>query len=220
MLMLSSYDAIAACKHQQTLVLGTRDPIPAYVLESREVVRTALQDLGCKVEFQYFPYERSILLVSQGKIDGDLLRIEGFDRELPNLIRIPYPMAHMTFYFYKKKGNKDIDLERPATWKGLRVCNNRGHRFRKLISEDFSLTVFDSDSVLMCQKMLVMGHVDLLAGAKDEFAAGEAKQFADQVVRTTKPVKDTDLYVYLNSKHKGLAKDLEKQLRKNEVLSY
>lgn len=219
-LLVSSESVWANCKKGQRLVLATRVPGPPYIQSARDHMRRVFKKIGCEVEFVSYPYERALLMTSNGKVDGDALRIEGLESELLNLIRVTAPVARMTFYFYKKKGNNKVDFENISSLKELRICNNIGHRFRKLIADEYNLIEFRADDLATCQKMLISGHVDLFLGARDEFLNVEAKEFAAQVERASKPAKEADLYIYLNSKYEYLRPSIEKAFAASKPVNF
>lgn len=57
-----------------------------------ELLRLAYQDLGYEVKYINLPLKRALFESDSGKVDGELLRIEGLSKSFPNLISIPYKL--------------------------------------------------------------------------------------------------------------------------------
>lgn len=57
-----------------------------------ELLRLAYQDLGYEVKYINVPLKRGLFEANDGKVDGELLRIEGLNKSFPNLISVPYKL--------------------------------------------------------------------------------------------------------------------------------
>lgn len=57
-----------------------------------ELLTLAYQDLGYKVKYINVPLKRALFEADDGKVDGELLRIEGLNKSFPNLISVPYKL--------------------------------------------------------------------------------------------------------------------------------
>ena len=57
-----------------------------------KVLTEAYGRIGITIELRRFPAERAIRMANEGKVDGEILRLEGAEQKYPNLIRIPVPI--------------------------------------------------------------------------------------------------------------------------------
>jgi len=59
---------------------------------SEMVLREAYRRLGRTLVVHQLPGERSLVYANEGKMDGELYRKLGLDRDYPNLVIVPVPL--------------------------------------------------------------------------------------------------------------------------------
>jgi polar amino acid transport system substrate-binding protein len=96
---------LGALAQADTLVFATTALPPFGSLPGKpgfleQVAREAFRRLGRKIEVDTLPGDRPLLSANAGLIDGDLFRTPGFEKEYPNLVRVPEVMGQMEFMAY------------------------------------------------------------------------------------------------------------------------
>jgi polar amino acid transport system substrate-binding protein len=67
------------------------------------LVKEAFSRIGLEAEIVFNPTGRSLSDVNEGLADGELNRIEGMEKNFPNLVRVPEPNMVMDFVAFSKK---------------------------------------------------------------------------------------------------------------------
>ncbi|HPE90971.1 MAG TPA: hypothetical protein PK146_01640, partial [Synergistales bacterium] len=67
------------------------------------LVKEAFSRIGLETEIVFNPTGRSLSDVNEGLADGELNRIEGMEKNFPNLVRVPEPNMVMDFVAFSKK---------------------------------------------------------------------------------------------------------------------
>lgn len=89
--MVTSYAGTDTADPKAVLVF--RDAIHSKRAEYVEDLLTlAYLDLGYEVKYINVPLKRGLYEADGGKVDGELLRIEGLNKSFPNLISVPYKL--------------------------------------------------------------------------------------------------------------------------------
>ncbi|BFM17526.1 hypothetical protein R50073_37090 [Maricurvus nonylphenolicus] len=65
-----------------------------------EVVRVALAREGHELELLYLPRMRSLSQANRGVLDGDLARTIDVSSLAENLVKVPTPLCHTSYYLY------------------------------------------------------------------------------------------------------------------------
>ena len=105
-----------------TLSVIPNDPVDALAFS---IVKEAYRRIGITALAMYLPSKRAILAADTGNTDGDVIRIEGMEKEYPHLVRVPEPVISVdTYAFTTLTGTIDIN-----GWSSLRnyeVCIRQG----------------------------------------------------------------------------------------------
>ena len=100
--------AIGLAHAQQTITISSNNtPIDRQVLEA--ITREALQRLGFGLRLVNQPSERSLQSANLGQVDGEGLRVEGLDKQYPNLIRVPEPYLRIAFVAFARDSSIRLD---------------------------------------------------------------------------------------------------------------
>jgi hypothetical protein len=197
----------------RNLQISIAESWPPAVQKMIEDIRQPFKEIGCEVTFKKVPLSRSLLMVSKGELDGDTFRIEGFGKDLPHLIRVQTPMARFKYYFYKKSGSP-LELEQPRSLKGRKTCLTLGNRLRSRVAKELQLQVLEAANTYQCLKMLANGRVDVFIGPTIEVEDPALAEYNKSFTRALKPYVIANLYIYLNDRHKDIARQLEPLMEK------
>jgi len=169
----------------------------------------AFRRLGHTATVNSLPAARAIRLVSDGGVDGDMQRIRGLDKTIPNLVMVPEPINVYEFSgFTFDKMLKSIDL---TDLKNLKVGYLRGWKFYEMnISKEASSEIVDSPVQLF--KMLEYKRIDVALFSRWS-GLYWARSLAVDVNLIEPAFKKVDMYIYLNKKNANLAPQLAKVMK-------
>ncbi|WP_413294833.1 hypothetical protein ACLSU7_06955 [Bdellovibrio sp. HCB185ZH] len=202
------------CPHALTISIA--ESWPPAVQKKIESFQQPFKEIGCEVIFKKVPLSRSLLMVSRGELDGDTFRIDAFGSDLPHLVRVQSPMARLKYYFYKKSGS-DLNLDQPKSFKWRKTCLTLGNRLRAQVAKELQLQVLEAANTFQCLKMLANGRVDVFIGPTLEVEDPTLKEYNSHFVRAQNPFVTANLYIYLNDRHKDIARALEPLMDKYRI---
>jgi len=199
-----------------TLVLATVSPSDTNVYKVSEAVLTeALRRNNIKLVLEIYPPKRAELLVNLGKVDGDSHRINEFNKNNPDIIRVSEPVQSIRQSVFTKKLNFQVD-----GWKslspykvifveGIRLAENE---IRKAVKEQNLIPV---DTIETSFKMLAKDRGELLITSPETGFATMKKLSLEKsgIKILTPPVTEIYLYTYLNKKHEKLASKISDSLK-------
>jgi polar amino acid transport system substrate-binding protein len=166
-----------------------------------ELVRAAFRRIGVEVEVSRVPPARSLINANAGLDDGDLWRIEGIEKDYPNLVRVPEMLLDNEFIAYTKRADIRIrdwsDLQPYAVafvtgWKPYEV-NVKGVK---------ELTKVASLELLF--PLLENGRVDVILMDRWQWWWVAHQNRYDKVRLIEWPLARLDEFMYLNIKHAAL----------------
>ena len=195
---------------QQTITISSNStPIDRQVLEA--ITREALQRLGFGLRLVIQPSERSLQSANLGQVDGEGLRVEGLEKQYPNLIRVPEPYQRIAFVAFARDSSIRLD----QGWTSLepyRVGFITGWKlFEKKVSGVRALTKVDQPEQLF--RMLAAGRIDLALYTRGDGVALARSMQMPQIVPLGPALKEVDLYLYLNARHSALVPELAASIR-------
>jgi polar amino acid transport system substrate-binding protein len=203
---------------QQILVLNAVTEPPLTTDDGRgflDVIATEVfRRLGIGLRLVHLPPERGLLNVNAGIDDGELMRIEGMEKNYPNLRRVPEKIYDMDFVAFTR--NPGI----PSRWEGVLaqpVGFIKGWKIYEVKTAGAaSVTTVDDPDQLF--RMLEMKRIDV--------ALYERWMGLDQIRRRAlpdihvlePPLMRREMFIYLHMKHEALVPRVAETLRalKNE----
>ncbi|MCB1908956.1 MAG: transporter substrate-binding domain-containing protein [Rhodocyclaceae bacterium] len=195
---------------QQMVTVSTNNtPIDRQVLEA--ITREALKRLGLGFRLINQPSERSLRSANLGQVDGEGLRVEGLESQYPNLIRVPEKFERIAFVAFAK----DPSIRLDQAWRSLeahRVGFITGWKlFEQKASGVRTLTKVDRPEQLFM--MLDADRIDLALYTKADGVALARSMNMPQIVALGPPLKEVDMYLYLNKRHASLVPELAASIR-------
>ncbi|APW38179.1 hypothetical protein RD110_14035 [Rhodoferax koreense] len=193
---------------QELLQIGRAIDSPLSDIAER-VITEAGRRAGIAMQFQRMPLTRSIGLVSDGELDGDLMRIDGIDRNDPNLLRlsVSHVTAEVAAYGhsagFEGRGRDDLRLMRFGIPKGVAVLRKYTEGLQ-VTETQTNATLFDMLSAGRFDVVL-MTHVDAEVALRERPVPG--------VVRWPHAWASEPLYFVLHRRHAEVGARLERALR-------
>jgi len=95
------------------------------------ILRKAYGEIGHNIEFVNMPPKRRLVAANSGRVDADLVRVRGIEKEFKNLVRIEEPIYTMTFVAVIHSSN-NISISGWDDLKPHKFAYQRGHKFVEL----------------------------------------------------------------------------------------
>jgi polar amino acid transport system substrate-binding protein len=199
----------------QNLIINSNDVMPRSSPEGTgyedRILKEAFRRVGATFDRITVPSARALILADQGAIDGDYVRIDGIDASYPNLVRVGVPIATMDFsaftigtgpYPTAWADLASIPFAHIIGWKIVEQ-NTVGFRSAERVRDPAALF-----AMLMSGKVrtIVYDRVQGMAYLKEFFPAN-----ASGSIRVT-TIEKRGMYLYLNARHRDLARRLEAAL--------
>jgi polar amino acid transport system substrate-binding protein len=181
------------------------------------VVQAAARRAGIPVAARSVPAERALALANSGATDGDVGRIEGLERQYPNLVRVTEPVYRYAAYAFAY--NK---LEVTAGWESLQghgICIRRGIKLFELRTESMQRQMLDDERSIL--RMLRNGGCDMALLEPNSQVVKAAMAARPRLYKLLPPLEVTPLYLYLHRSHAALAPrfaEALKQMRQDGTL--
>jgi len=195
----STRDTEPQVYNQTELVFSTFNSYTlSHVVSS--VLKEAYVKLGISTSISYLPGNRSLLYSSTGRVDGELFRIEGIQREFPDLIQITEPILELETIAY----SSDVEFNING-WKSLNPYKLGFLRsFKKAEKNTQGMNTYQDDSLNNLFKLLNKGRIDLVI--ESQIGASVILQLEDKpVIKALYPPVDRFyIYHYLHTKNKNL----------------
>ncbi|MBG0789794.1 MAG: transporter substrate-binding domain-containing protein [Desulfovibrionaceae bacterium] len=164
-------------------------------------------DVGC--EIVHTSTERSLVVVNQGLLDGEINRIEGMENSFPNLVRVPEPNMRMHFVAF---ATRDIPISGWDSIRKLRVGLVSGWKILERNTEGFPrLTKLTKIGNLF--RMLELGRLDVVLYSKLSGYEQIRNLGYRDIRHLSPPLCSKDMFLYLHKNHAELAVPLAAALR-------
>ena len=177
-----------------------------------EVLVEAYQNIGITIEIEKVPAKRSIILSNSGRVDGEVVRIKGAEKNYPNLVRVKSQICSTASRVYVK--DKKFKLNGWESLRPYKIGIIRGHLYAEKGTQGMDVTTVNSNDLLF--KMLDRGRVDVVI-AQIPDALHAISELKIQGIEGLDPiVKSMQLYHYLHKKNSDLLPKIEAAIDKME----
>jgi polar amino acid transport system substrate-binding protein len=173
--------------------------------------REAFSRVGLAAKLINTPSERSLQMANQGEIDGEGLRIAGLSQQYPNLVQIPERFIGISFVAF----SKDAMINLNQGWESLkpqRIAFITGWKMFEANASDAKVVNRVSTPEQMF-RMLDGGRIDLALYTRADGIALIRSLGLSSIAPLSPPLKDVDMYLYLNKKHEALVPQIAQALR-------
>lgn len=175
------------------------------------LAQEACRRVGVGFKLVSLPSERSLQAANLGEVDGEGLRVAGLEEAYPNLLRVPERFIGISFVAFANdpaivlnQGWASLQPHRVAFINGWKMFEANATGARVVHKVDKPEQLF---------QMLAAGRIDLALYTR---ADGQAlvRQLGLQGIAPLAPaLRDVDLFLYLNHKHRELVPALARALR-------
>jgi len=202
---------LALCsKNVSALTISVLENSPSSLIYSK-VLKEVYKRAGIPLEFVVMPTQRSLVESSNGRIDGELVRIHKVGDIYPTLIRVPTPYT----FFESTAFSKIPDILPEEGWNGLsdyRVGMVRGMKHAEWGLKDIE-SVVAVNLTKQLFDMLEYGRIDIAVTSRVS-GLYFIRELNLQPLHIVEPaLQNHDLYHYLHVKNKQYVPVLDDTIR-------
>jgi polar amino acid transport system substrate-binding protein len=177
------------------------------------VLQEAYQKLNIRIGTQIYPGERSLLIANQGdKVDGEVMRIAGLEKNYPNLIQISVPVYTGNAVAYVK--NKSIAVSGWESLRPYRIGIIIGHKYAENGTAGMNVEAV-KDGLINFSK-LDAGKIDVAVDSHLDGLLFIRELKLKDITMLQPPLQTIHFYHYLNKKHAGLVPGITRVLKEME----
>jgi len=194
---------VLAARPRLTLATGTLPPLasrPGQVGFLEALAVEVFNRIGYDVALLKLPFERALINANAGVEDGDVFRAAGFERDYPNLMRVPERVLELDFVAYALRPEVQVrewvDLARYHVGyvNGWKIFERNVKAARDIT------TVRDLDQLM---PLLASGRADVVL--VDRWQGLWLAREAGLVLRPLEPpLARAEMFIYLHRKHEAL----------------
>jgi polar amino acid transport system substrate-binding protein len=208
--MLPAWAAAQAMPVMNISTLTGDDPA-AVIAEL--VLREAYRRLGRTLVVHQLPGERSLVYANEGKMDGELYRKLGLDRDYPNLAIVPVPLLTFELVIFTRGTSFVVN-----GWDSLRPYTMGFVRGNKIAQENTKgMKVEQVPTMHQAFEKLMMGRTDLVLGHRASGMAVVRSQKLEGITVLEPPLASFPVYHYVNRKHEALVPELTRVLKQMQA---
>lgn len=176
-----------------------------------QLSQEAFGRVGRSFKLVNLPSERSLLAANLGEVDGEGLRVAGLEQQYANLVRVPERYVSISFVAFAREpglaldqGFDSLQPHRVAFINGWKLFEANATGARVVNKVDRPEQLF---------QMLAAGHVDLALYTLADGLALVRKLGLQGIAPLRPPLRDVDMFLYLNRRHEALVPRLAQALR-------
>ena len=192
-----------AARPQLTLATGTVPPLASRPGQTGFLEALAVEvfnRIGYDVALLKLPFERALLNANAGVEDGDVFRAAGFERDYPNLLRVPERVLDLDFVAYALRPDVQV-----RDWGDLARYNvgyvNGWKIFERNVKAARDITTVRELDQLM--PLLIRGRADVVLVDRWE-GLWLAREAGLRLRPLEPPLARVDMFMYLHRKHEAL----------------
>lgn len=176
---------------------------------AEQIVREAYRRLGVQLIVHKLPGERTLVQANEGKMDGELYRKLGMEREYPNLLIIPVPLQTYEIVIFTRGTTFVVN-----GWDSLRPYTLGFVRGIKIVQENTQgMRVEAVPTMQQAFEKMFMGRTDLVLGNRSSGMAVVKAMNMEGVTVLEPPLASFPVYHYVHKKHEALVPELTRVLR-------
>ena len=177
----------------------------------QELSHEAFRRIGSDFRLVSLPSERSLHSANLGEVDGEGLRVAGLSSQFPNLVQVPERYLGTSFVAFASDSSIRLD----QGWESLKPYRVAFISGWKMFETNASVAriVYKVDKPEQLFQMLDGGRVDLALYTRADGVVLAQRMGFGSITPLSPPLRDVDMYLYLNKKHEALVPKLAIALR-------
>jgi polar amino acid transport system substrate-binding protein len=176
---------------------------------AEQILQEAYRRLGYRLILHQLPGERTLMYANEGKMDGELYRKLGMEREYPNLRIVPVPLQTYEIVIFSHGTSFNVN-----GWESLRPYTLGFVRGIKIVQENTrGMRIEPVPTMQLAMEKMMMGRTDLVLGNRASGLALIRSLNLEGVTLLEPPLASFPVYHYLNKKHEALVPELTRVLR-------
>jgi ABC-type amino acid transport substrate-binding protein len=198
--------------HAETLTFGTNNIIKNYFPHFETIVQAATEHAGFDFKIENLPSKRSTYMLAANQIDGEIMRIEGYNQIVPNAIRVGEPIMKQNMYAIVSS-NSSIDS--PAELYNKTMGINLGTQAHYLIAKKYNANQVNVDDFENTMLMVAAERLDF---------TGVTKVIAQRLISEGAPIRmleeplmEIRFYIWLAEKNRHKVNQFEQSLRATSI---
>lgn len=177
----------------------------------QELSTEAFRRAGLEFRMVSLPSERSLYSANAGEVDGEGLRVAGLTSQYPNLLQVPERFVGVSFVAFAKDATISVDKGWESL-KPLRVAFITGWKMFEA-NANGARSVNKVEKPEQMFRMLESGRVDVALYTRADGLALSRSLGLSAIAPLSPPLKDVDMYLYLNKKHEAAVPKIAQALR-------
>ncbi len=173
------------------------------------LMHEAFGRLGWRARIVFNPTERSLADVNAGLADGELNRVEGMEKDFPNLVRVPEANMTMNFVAFARRpypidGWQSIENLHIGIVRGWKILENNTRGFPHVVlvpTETELFTILHKDRIDVALYDQLTGHEQL------------SLRGLEGIRHLAPPLASREMFLYLHKRHAALAPAVAGALR-------
>lgn len=195
----------------KNLVFGDiTDGNNTHFTEVKQLLVESYNQLGISIEWLSVPGERSLKYSNEGRIDGEILRVEQALVDYPNLLKVPLPIAQGNFHLYCLFSKPC----KPDSYRSNIVGYNIQVKTSKLICDKLKLKCATFYNYLNLLDPLYQHKVD--AYLAHDFELNKALNDKSPILFQSKTLFQVNAFHFLHKRHKDLIPIITGQIQKGQ----
>lgn len=168
------------------------------------VMTEAYRRIGRQLVVHRLPGERTLMVANEGRMDGELYRKVGIERDYPNLMIVPVPLLTYEIVVFTRGTDFVVN-----GWESLRPFTIGYVRGIKIIKENTGGMKTEAVPAMdMAFRKLTMGRTDIVVGNRLSGLAAAAALGIDDVRVLAPALASFPVYHYVNKNHAALVPGL------------
>lgn len=177
------------------------------------VLREAYKNLGRRVAVHRLPGERSLMYANAGRMDGELYRKLGLERQYPNLVIVPVPLLTFELMIFSRGTSFAVN-----GWESLRPYTIGFVRGNKVAQENTrGMRVEPVPTLEQAFSKLDKGRTDLVLSHRASGMAVVQRQKLEGITVLEPPLASFPAYHYVNARHAALVPELTRILKQMQA---
>jgi polar amino acid transport system substrate-binding protein len=173
------------------------------------VMTEAYRRVGRQLVVHPLPGERTLMMANEGRMDGELYRKVGMEREYPNLMIVPVPLLTYEIVVFTRGTEFVVN-----GWESLRPFTIGYVRGIKIVKENTAGMKTEAVPAMeMAFRKLTMGRTDIVVGNRLAGLAAAAALHIDDVQVLSPALASFPVYHYVHKSHAALVPGLVSALQ-------